>query len=137
MKTLNRDIESWDKMSPWAECRCGSSVMIGQLLSDAKHDIAILAAECEALRAELAALKAKPARKAPTARKGKAEPSPLPKPGRFTMRCPDETWVSWKAITIGAPIYEDGPSSPDLTRAYVAEFERRNNLKPTTTEVEQ
>ena len=136
MKTLNRDIESWDKMSPWAECRCGSSVMIGQLLSDAKHDIATLAAECEALRAELAALKAKPARVKVASRAPKQKSTP-PAPGAFKMACPDETWMGIRAEQLGAPVYEDGPSSPELTRAYVEEFERKNHLKPTTTGVKK
>lgn len=132
MKTLNRDIERWAKVCPVTVAKDASPAAIRFLLEDAKHDIATLAAECEALRAELAALKAKPARVKVPSRTPKARPSPLPNPGRFTMKCPDESWVRVQARQLGAPVYEDGPSSPELTRAYVAQFETMNRLKPTT-----
>ncbi len=64
----------------------------------------------------------------PTTKKHKA---PAIKPGAFKCKVPDAAFVERTASVVKAQVYEDGSSSPELTRAYVAEFERLNHFVPT------
>lgn len=118
---MNKSREAWAKVSPRTVATC-SMPAIEFLIRDAQQDIEALYRQLDALGAK--AVKAK--------RKAAPVKSMVAAPGPFKCQVPGASWVKTTAQMVDAPLYEDGHSSPELTRAYVEWFEKKNNLIPTT-----